>query len=73
MKLLSDVSLTENEVNKQLKFNQKISAVNSLLDIYDHMKESDGILRLQVLTEIEQQFIGNDKEDGLIKKLTNEL
>jgi len=37
------------------------------------MKESDGILRLQVLTEIEQQFIGNDKEDGLIKKLTNEL
>jgi len=73
MKLINDINLTENDINKQLKFNQKISAVNSILEIYDHMKESDGILRLQVMTEIEQEFIGNEEKEGLIKKLTNEL
>ena len=73
MKLLSDVSLSESDINKQLKFNQKISAINSILEIYDHMKESDGMLRLQVMTEIEQELIGNDEKEGLIKKLTNEL
>ena len=35
MKLLSDVSLTENDVNNQLKVTQIISKINTLMDVAD--------------------------------------
>ena len=73
MKVLNDVNFSDSDINKQLKFNQKISAANTLLDIYDHMKESDGLRRLEVLMIIEDELVGNDEKEGLIKKITNEL
>mgnify|MGYP003114200949 FL=1 len=39
MKLLSDISLNENDVNSQLKVNQTISKINTLMDVADGLKE----------------------------------
>ena len=38
MKLLSDISLSEADVNKQLKTTQTISKINTLMDVADGLK-----------------------------------
>jgi len=48
MKLLSDVSLTENDVNNQLKVNQTISKINTLMDVADGLKEWEGVQRIEI-------------------------
>ena len=57
MKLLSDVSLTENEVNTQLKVNQTISKINTLMDVADGLKEWEGVQRIEILLRIENKLI----------------
>ena len=42
MKLLSDVSLSENDVNSQLKVNQTLAKINTLMDVADGLKEWEG-------------------------------
>ena len=48
MKLLSDVSLTENDVNAQLKVTQIISKINTLMDVADGLKEWEGMRKLEI-------------------------
>jgi hypothetical protein len=57
MKLLSDVSLTENEVNTQLKVNQTISKINTLMDVADGLKECEGVQRIEIFLRIENKLI----------------
>ena len=57
MKLLSDVSLTENEVNTQLKVNQTISKINTLMDVADGLKEWEGVQRIEIFLRIENKLI----------------
>lgn len=57
MKLLSDVSLTENDVNNQLKVNQTISKINTLMDVADGLKEWEGVQRIEIFLRIENKLI----------------
>jgi hypothetical protein len=57
MKLLSDVSLTENEVNTQLKVNQTISKINTLMDVADGLKEWEGVQRIEIFLRIEHKLM----------------
>jgi hypothetical protein len=57
MKLLSDVSLTENDVNAQLKVNQTISKINTLMDVADGLKEWEGVQRIEIFLRIENKLI----------------
>jgi|TARA_R100001460_G_C3444318_1_gene163846 hypothetical protein len=57
MKLLSDVSLTENDVNTQLKVNQTISKINTLMDVADGLKEWEGVQRIEIFLRIENKLI----------------
>jgi len=57
MKLLSDVSLTENDVNNQLKVNQTISKINTLMDVADGLKEWEGVQRIEIFLRIETKLI----------------
>ncbi len=69
MKLLSDVSLTENDVNAQLKVNQTISKINTLIDVADGLKEWEGMRKLEILLQIEEKLLGNEEKKGLIDEL----
>jgi hypothetical protein len=57
MKLLSDVSLSENDVNAQLKVNQTISKINTLMDVADGLKEWEGVQRIEIFLRIENKLI----------------
>lgn len=69
MKLLSDVSLTENDVNAQLKVNQTISKINTLMDVSEGLKEWEGMRKLEILLQIEEKLLGNEEKKGLIDEL----
>ena len=69
MKLLSDVSLSENDVNAQLKVNQTISKINTLMDVSDGLKEWEGMRKLEILLQIEEKLLGNEEKKGLIDEL----
>lgn len=69
MKLLSDVSLTENDVNNQLKVNQTISKINTLMDVSEGLKEWEGMRKLEILLQIEEKLLGNEEKKGLIDEL----
>ena len=47
MKLLSDITLSEQEVNTQLKTSQTISKINTLMDVADGLKEWEGVQRIE--------------------------
>lgn len=57
MKLLSDVSLSEKDVNNQLKVNQTISKINTLMDVADGLKEWEGVQRIEIFLRIESKLI----------------
>tara|TARA_R100001509_G_scaffold137221_1_gene91164 strand:+ start:60 stop:251 length:192 start_codon:yes stop_codon:yes gene_type:complete len=57
MKLLSDVSLSESDVNNQLKVNQTISKINTLMDVADGLKEWEGVQRIEIFLRIESKLI----------------
>ena len=57
MKLLSDVSLSESDVNNQLKVNQTISKINTLMDVADGLKEWEGVHRIEIFLRIENKLI----------------
>jgi hypothetical protein len=57
MKLLSDVSLSESDVNSQLKVNQTISKINTLMDVADGLKEWEGVQRIEIFLRIENKLI----------------
>ena len=57
MKLLSDVSLTESDVNSQLKVNQTLSKINTLMDVADGLKEWEGVQRIELFLRIENKLI----------------
>jgi hypothetical protein len=57
MKLLSDVSLTENDVNSQLKVNQTLAKINTLMDVADGLKEWEGVQRIEIFLRIENKLI----------------
>ena len=69
MKLLSDVSLSENDVNAQLKVNQTISKINTLMDLADGLKEWEGMRKLEMFLKLEEKLLGNDEKKGLIDEL----
>ena len=52
MKLLSDISLSEADVNKQLKTSQTISKINTLMDVADGLKEWEGVQRIEIFLRI---------------------
>tara|TARA_R100001163_G_C4999360_1_gene149069 strand:+ start:680 stop:871 length:192 start_codon:yes stop_codon:yes gene_type:complete len=57
MKLLSDVSLSESDVNIQLKVNQTLSKINTLMDVADGLKEWEGVQRIELFLRIENKLI----------------
>tara|TARA_R100000231_G_scaffold38441_3_gene33687 strand:- start:12810 stop:13001 length:192 start_codon:yes stop_codon:yes gene_type:complete len=57
MKLLSDVSLSESDVNSQLKVNQTLSKINTLMDVADGLKEWEGVQRIEIFLRIENKLI----------------
>ena len=57
MKLLSDVSLSENDVNSQLKVNQTLAKINTLMDVADGLKEWEGVQRIGIFLRIENKLI----------------
>lgn len=57
MKLLSDVSLSENDVNAQLKVNQTIAKINTLMDVADGLKDWEGVQRLEIYLRLEEKLI----------------
>mgnify|MGYP003139261144 FL=1 len=57
MKLLSDISLSESDVNKQLKTSQTISKINTLMDVADGLKEWEGVQRIEIFLRIEHKLI----------------
>tara|TARA_Y100000004_G_C8719479_1_gene329451 strand:- start:90 stop:281 length:192 start_codon:yes stop_codon:yes gene_type:complete len=57
MKLLSDVSLSESEVNTQLKTSQTIAKINTLMDVADGLKEWEGVQRIEIFLRIENKLI----------------
>ena len=57
MKLLSDINLSENEVNSQLKVNQTLAKINTLMDVADGLKEWEGVQRIEIFLRIENKLI----------------
>ncbi|QDP53300.1 MAG: hypothetical protein Tp166DCM644871_3 [Prokaryotic dsDNA virus sp.] len=57
MKLLSDVSLSESDVNSQLKVNQTLAKINTLMDVADGLKEWEGVQRIEIFLRIENKLI----------------
>ena len=57
MKLLSDITLSESEVNTQLKTSQTISKINTLMDVADGLKEWEGVKRIEIFLRIETKLI----------------
>ena len=57
MKLLSDITLSEQEVNTQLKTSQTISKINTLMDVADGLKEWEGVQRIEIFLRIENILI----------------
>ena len=57
MRLLSDVNLSENDVNSQLKVNQTLSKINTLMDVADGLKEWEGVQRIEIFLRIESKLI----------------
>ena len=57
MKLLSDVSLSESDVNSQLNVNQSLSKINTLMDVADGLKEWEGVQRIELFLRIENKLI----------------
>ena len=57
MKLLSDITLQEQEVNTQLKTSQTISKINTLMDVADGLKEWEGVQRIEIFLRIENKLI----------------
>ena len=57
MKLLSDVSLSENDVNSQLKVNQTLAKINTLMDVADGLTEWEGVQRIEIFLRIENKLI----------------
>lgn len=57
MKLLSDLSLSENDVNSQLKVNQTLAKINTLMDVADGLKEWEGVQRIEIFLRIENKLI----------------
>ena len=56
-KLLSDITLSEQEVNTQLKTSQTISKINTLMDVADGLKEWEGVQRIEIFLRIENKLI----------------
>ena len=57
MKLLSDINLSENDVNSQLKVNQTLAKINTLMDVADGLKEWEGVQRIEIFLRIENKLI----------------
>lgn len=57
MRLLSDVNLSDNDVNSQLKVNQTLSKINTLMDVADGLKEWEGVQRIEIFLRIENKLI----------------
>jgi hypothetical protein len=57
MKLLSDINLSDKDVNNQLKVNQTISKINTLMDVADGLKEWEGVQRIEIFLRIENKLI----------------
>ena len=57
MKLLRDITLSESEVNTQLKTSQTISKINTLMDVADGLKEWEGVQRIEIFLRIETKLI----------------
>ena len=57
MKLLSDITLSEQEVNTQLKTSQTISKINTLMYVADGLKEWEGVQRIEIFLRIENKLI----------------
>ena len=61
MKLLSDVSLSESDVNSQLKVNQTISKINTLMDVADGLKEWELLFLVHCLLVVLLSIYGQVK------------
>ena len=57
MKLLSDINLSDKDVNNQLKVNQTLSKINTLMDVADGLKEWEGVQRIEIFLRIENKLI----------------
>jgi len=57
MKLLSDINLSDKDVNSQLKVNQTLSKINTLMDVADGLKEWEGVQRIEIFLRIENKLI----------------
>ena len=57
MKLLSDINLSDKDVNNQLKVNQTLSKINTLMDVADGLKEWEGVQRIEIFLRIEIKLI----------------
>ena len=57
MKLLSDISLTEKDVNEQLKTTQTLSKINTLMDVAEGLKDWEGVQRIEIFLRIEHKLM----------------
>ena len=57
MKLLSDINLSDSDVNSQLKVNQTLAKINTLMDVADGLKEWEGVQRIEIFLRIENKLI----------------
>ena len=57
MKLLSDINLSDKDVNNQLKVTQTLSKINTLMDVADGLKEWEGVQRIEIFL-MEFFFLG---------------
>ena len=55
--LFRSVSLSESDVNSQLKVNQTLSKINTLMDVADGLKEWEGVQRIEIFLRIENKLI----------------
>jgi hypothetical protein len=57
MKLLSDISLSEKDLNEQLKTTQTLSKINTLMDVAEGLKEWEGVQRIEIFLRIESKLM----------------
>ena len=57
MKLLSDINLSDKDVNNQLKVTQTLSKINTLMDVAAGLKEWEGGQRIEIFLRIENKLI----------------
>lgn len=57
MKLLSDISLSEKDVNAQLKTTQTISKIQALMDVAEGLKDWEGVQRIEIYLRIEHKLM----------------